>query len=123
MARISSLTEIPAQAYLLFFKDSFLNVDHFFTSNELICHNTASSPRPWFFGHKARGTSVPWPGIKPAPAALEDRFPTTRPPGKAHIYFVMSFEVEKTIPLASLYIEKWSQTDGRLCGVWMPLVF
>ena len=37
----------------------------------------------WFFGHKACGILAPWPGIEPAPSALEGKVLTTGPPGKS----------------------------------------
>ena len=38
----------------------------------------------WFFGHDACGILAPWPGIEPAPPALEGEGLTTGPPGKSH---------------------------------------
>ena len=37
----------------------------------------------WFFGHEACGILAPWPGIEPAPPALEGEVLTTGPPGKS----------------------------------------
>ena len=37
----------------------------------------------WFFGGEACGILAPWPGIKPAPPALEGEVFTTGPPGKS----------------------------------------
>ena len=37
------------------------------------------------FGHKACGILVPWPGIEPAPPALEGQVLTTGPAGKSFI--------------------------------------
>ena len=46
----------------------------------------------WFFGREARGILAPWPGIKPAPPALEGKILTTGPPGKPLVlYFVPDF--------------------------------
>ena len=36
----------------------------------------------WLFGHKAYGILAPWPGIEPAPPALEGEILTTGLPGK-----------------------------------------
>ena len=36
-----------------------------------------------FFGHKTCGILALWPGIKPAPPALEGEVLTTGPPGKS----------------------------------------
>ena len=36
----------------------------------------------WFFGHEACGILAPWPGIEPAPPALEGEVLNTGPPGK-----------------------------------------
>ena len=36
-----------------------------------------------FFGRQACGILAPWPGIEPAPPALEGKVLTTGPPGKA----------------------------------------
>ena len=35
----------------------------------------------WVFGPEARGILAPWPGIEPAPPALEGKVLTTGPPG------------------------------------------
>ena len=37
----------------------------------------------WFFGPEACGILAPWPGIEPAPPALEGEVLTTGPPGKS----------------------------------------
>ena len=37
----------------------------------------------WFFGLVACGILSPWPGIEPAPLALEGKVFTTGPPGKS----------------------------------------
>ena len=39
----------------------------------------------WFFGYKACGILTPWPGIEPAPPALEGKVLTTGPPGSLYI--------------------------------------
>ena len=38
----------------------------------------------WFIGREACGILAPWPGIDPAPPALEGEVLTTGPPGKSH---------------------------------------
>ena len=38
----------------------------------------------WYFGCEACGILAPWPGIKPAPPALEGRVLTTGLPRKSH---------------------------------------
>ena len=38
----------------------------------------------WFLGPKACGILTPWPGIEPAPSALEGKVLVTGPPGKCH---------------------------------------
>ena len=40
----------------------------------------------WFFDHEACGILAPWPGIEPAPHALEGKVLTTGPPGKSSGY-------------------------------------
>ena len=42
----------------------------------------------WFFGYEACGTLAPWPGIEPAPSALEGKVLTTGPPGKSPIQII-----------------------------------
>ena len=37
----------------------------------------------WFFGPEACGILAPWPGIQPAPFALEGKVFTTGPPGRS----------------------------------------
>ena len=37
----------------------------------------------WFFGPEACGILAPWPGIEPAPPALEGKVLTTGPTGKS----------------------------------------
>ena len=72
---------------LFFFKNIFLDVDHFLKSllNLLkycfcfIFH---------FFGPKAYEILAPQPGIKPVPPSLEGKVLTTGPPGKCpYLYF------------------------------------
>ena len=41
----------------------------------------------WFFGLKAYGILGSWPGIEPAPPALEGEILTTGPPGKSQYLF------------------------------------
>ena len=43
----------------------------------------------WFFGHKTCGILAPWPGIEPAPPALEGEALTTEPSGKSCQMFSM----------------------------------
>ena len=38
----------------------------------------------WFFGHELYGILVPWPGIEPAPSALEGEVLSTGLPGESH---------------------------------------
>ena len=47
-----------------------------------------------FLGLQACGILVPWPGIEPAPSALEGEVLTTGPPGKS----LGSFFVCKRVP-------------------------
>ena len=61
----------------------------------------------WFFGPKACGILVPWPGIKPAPPALEGDVLTTGPPGKSlwrysWLYFYLFFRFQGQVE-----ITKW----------------
>ena len=44
-----------------------------------------------FFGREACGILAPWPGIKPAPLALEGKVLTTGPPGKPLCPFLNHF--------------------------------
>ena len=39
----------------------------------------------WFFGHKACEVLAPWPGIEPAPSALEGKSLTTEPADKSPV--------------------------------------
>ena len=50
----------------------------------------------WFFGRKAYGILVPWPGIEPVLLALEGKVLTTGPPGKS--LFVFGFAKTPTYP-------------------------
>ena len=48
----------------------------------------------WYFGREACGILAPWPGIEPAPPALESKVLTTGPPGKS---WEEIFEWEKVV--------------------------
>ena len=56
----------------------------------------------WFFGPEACGILAPWPGIKPAPPALEGEVLTTGPPGKSLVFcflknnFVLGYQNDQT---------------------------
>ena len=71
--------------FTIFLKDLF-GVDHFFKSLYWMCSNIASVLCFGFFGLGACGILPPWPGIEPAPPALEGKVLTTGPPGKSPIY-------------------------------------
>ena len=43
-----------------------------------------------FFGHEACGILAPWPGIEPAPPALESEVLTTGLPGIPYHYYLWS---------------------------------
>ena len=43
----------------------------------------------WFFGLEARGILAPWPGIEPAPPALEGEALTTGPRGKSLMLLIL----------------------------------
>ena len=45
----------------------------------------------WLFGCKSRGILAPWPGIEPAPSALEGEVLTSGPPGKSLVLFIYLF--------------------------------
>ena len=47
----------------------------------------------WPFGSKACRILDPWPGIKPAPSALEGKALTTGPPGKSQTPLVLDKEI------------------------------
>ena len=50
----------------------------------------------WFFGPEACGILAPWPGIEPAPPALEGEVLTTGPPGKSQdTSFLQKFDRKK----------------------------
>ena len=53
---------------LVFFPPKIFDMEHF-KSLYWICYNTASISCLGFFGYKACGILVPWPGFKPAPPA------------------------------------------------------
>ena len=42
------------------------------------------------FSHKAGGILAAWPGIEPAPPALEGEDLTPGPPGRSHTCFILS---------------------------------
>ena len=52
----------------------------------------------WFFGLEACGILAPWPGIEPAPPALESKVPTTGPPGKSPTLHDYKFYVGEVAP-------------------------
>ena len=45
----------------------------------------------WFLAPEACGVLAPWPGIKPAPPALESKVLTTGPPGRAQVSLFAPF--------------------------------
>ena len=47
----------------------------------------------WPFGSKACRILDPWPGMKPAPSALEGKALTTGPPGKSQTPLVLDKEI------------------------------
>ena len=46
----------------------------------------------WFYGQEAWRVLAPWPGIKPAPPALEGKVLTTGPPGKSFIILLKALQ-------------------------------
>ena len=54
-----------------------------FKSIYWICYSISSVFMFSFLDHETCGILAPWPGIKPAPSALEGEVLTTGPPGKA----------------------------------------
>ena len=44
----------------------------------------------WFFGCEACGILAPWPGIEPAPPALEGEVLTAGPPEKSLFFLVLT---------------------------------
>ena len=48
----------------------------------------------WFFGQKACGIFVPWPGTEPSSPALENEVLTTGLPGQSLLLFIQ-FEKKK----------------------------
>ena len=73
-----------------------------------ICYNIASVFMFWFFGWEACGILAPWPGIKPAPPALEVQslnHQTTREVPKIHWIFVSMNYLLKQASLTSKLLE------------------
>ena len=52
----------------------------------------------WFFGCEACGILVLWPGIKPAPPALEGEVLTAGPPGKSQNSASLMVPTENRLP-------------------------
>ena len=67
----------------------------------------------WFFGREACGVSAPWPGVEPAPPALEGKVLTTGPPGKSLLFFLSPFPYYITFsPYNNLWIANiWHFTN------------
>ena len=66
-----------------FFLKIFFDVDHVFKVLIEFVTIIASVLCFGFFGREACGILAPWPGIEPAPPALEGRVLTTGLPGKS----------------------------------------
>ena len=80
----------------------------------------------WFFGHEAYGISALWPGIKPAPPALEGKVLTTGPPGKSPMSYFKS-RLIVSIPVSYLSCSVTClvscQCVGFLLSFLMPKMF
>ena len=70
----------------------------------------------WFFGRWACGILAPWPGIEPAPSALESEVLTTGPPGKSPISAFLLMEgfvfARQVIHLDNCFLDTWEK-----CGL------
>ena len=60
-----------------------------------------------FFSHKACRILSPWPGIEPAPPALEGEVLTTGLPGKSLQFILDSLFKKRGINICSFYSIKW----------------
>ena len=72
----------------------------------------------WFFGCKTCGILAPWPGIEPAPPALEGEVLTTGPPEKSLDFFkiklnIHMFYVWFSISTSSLPKRNLQKTWGK----------
>ena len=65
----------------------------------------------WFLGHEACVILAPWPGIKPAPPALEGEVLTTGPPEKSQQLFI------EYLPCALFYTLELQLWTNFLLGV------
>ena len=68
-----------------------------------------------FFGHKAYGMLASWPGIKPAPPALEGEVLTTGPPGKS-----LNRGQEGWMASLAQWVWVWTNSSGRWWGTEKP---
>ena len=66
----------------------------FFLSLYWIYYNIASVFMFWFFGREACGILPPWPGIEPAPTALEGDVLTTGPPRESRGSLNMNWKLD-----------------------------
>ena len=64
------------------------------------------------FGREACGILVPWPGIEPAPPALEGEVSTTELPGKSLVVVLIYLFSLMTNDLENLFI--------NLLAIWYP---
>ena len=92
-----------------------------------ICYNISSVSCFVFFGCKASGILGPWPGIEPAPPALEGKDLTTGLPGKSHkwqffnsVCFVFDFTVIYTPDVCHFIINNivWKVFLLNLVSCW-----
>ena len=73
----------------------------------------------WIFSHEACGIFTPWPGIEPAPPALEGEILTTGPPGKSPRTMVFVVLVSLTPSTAlGLWWWLWKQAREDLYTAW-----
>ena len=80
-------------------------MDHFF-SLYCICYNIASVLCFGFVAPEACGVLALWPGIEPAPPALEGEVLTTGPPGKSRRWL--------------LFKNNNKDVDGLICKNTVP---
>ena len=85
---------------------SFFDVDCFF-SLYWICYNIASVLCFIYFCREACGILAPRSGIEPSPPALEDKVPTTGPPGKSRLYGLEWLMIILLMILMKIKLSMW----------------
>ena len=62
----------------------------------------------WFFGCEGCRILAPWPGVEPAPSALEGEVLTTGPPGKSLQWIFKSWKIGRTTVVLINCFNNWS---------------